>query len=288
MADAALHVLVPAYGSSPFLAETLASVPRQEDVLVTVVDDGSPTPVVQELAGTWDVPYVRLDPNRGVAGAFQTCVELSRGAYTVIVGSDDVFETGYADEVLRLVEAFGRPEMVQPGVTVIGAAGETSRTVADRVKRALRPAAEGVLSGDRLAASLLAGNWLYFPAMAWRTDALRSYGFRQDMTTVLDLDLVLRQLFDGARLAVSSRPVFRYRRHERSVSSRTARSGSRYTEESTVSAWAYRRARTIGWRRSAVAAALRPTARLHRLSSAASLLNSGDGRLIRPRGSVEG
>lgn len=270
MSDAALHVLVPAFGSSPYLGTTLASAPRHPDVLVTVVDDGSPTSAVEQIASESGVDYVRLETNRGVAGAFQACVGLSRGDYTVIAGSDDVFDVDYAAEARRLVRTFDRPELLLPGVTVIGSTGQVVRPLTDRLKLALAPSREGVLVGDRLAASLLLGNWLYFPAVAWRTDALTRYGFRQDMTTAMDLDLVLRLVFDGARLATSTRPVFRYRRHPDSVSSRSAATGARYAEERAVFDWARARAKELGWQRAALAAALHPTARLHHVLGVAS------------------
>ena len=263
----ALHVMVPAYGPSPYLERTLASVLQSADArtTVTVVDDGSPGPEVETVvhrAGR-GIEYVRDDLNRGVAGAFRSCLRLSRGEYTVFLGSDDIVEPCYVAEVRRLAGRYAMPAMVLPGVTVIGSAGEPAMPLGDRVKRWLAPAQEQLLAGDRLAASLLTGNWLYFPAVAWRTEVLRRYGFRQDMQTALDLDVELRMVFDGEALAWSPRPAFRYRRHEQSASSTTARSGDRFAEERQVFRWAHERAQDLGWRRSALAARVHPTARLH-------------------------
>lgn len=263
----ALHVMVPAYGPSPYLERTLASVLESADArtTVTVVDDGSPGPEVRgavHRAGR-GIEYVRNELNLGVAGAFRSCLRLSRGEYTVFLGSDDIVEPGYVAEVRRLAARYAMPAMVLPGVTVIGSAGEPAMPLGDRVKRWLAPAQEQLLAGDRLAASLLTGNWLYFPAVAWRTEVLRRYGFRQDMQTALDLDVELRMVFDGEALAWSPRPAFRYRRHEHSASSTTARSGDRFAEERQLFRWAHRRAQDLGWRRSVLAARLHPTARLH-------------------------
>ncbi len=281
MSESALHLLIPAYGASPYLAETLRSARRCGDAIVTVVDDGSPTSAVERAARAGNAEYVRLEVNRGIAGAFQACAELSRGDYTTIVGSDDVLEHRYAPEVRRLVEANGRPEMVLPGVTVIGPTGDVQLPLPDRVKGWLRPSSEGVLAGDRLASSLLLGNWLYFPAMAWRTDVLRAYGFRQDMATALDLDLEMRLVFDGARLAFTPSPAFRYRRHPASASSRAAGSGGqRFAEERAVFAWSYARARSLGWSRTALAAKAHPTARLHRLLALSSSTRARSGTAL--------
>jgi hypothetical protein len=112
---------------------------------------------------------------------------------------------------------------------------------------------------------LLTGNWLYFPAMAWRTDVLQRFGFRQDMQTALDLDLELRILFAGEVLAWSPETTFRYRRHGGSVSSMSAVSGERFEEERRLYAWAAAEARSLGWRRSERAARLRVTSRLNEI-----------------------
>ena len=263
----ALHIMVPAYGPSPYLEQTLSSVLESADARtdVTVVDDGSPGPEVATVVRRTGrgVEYVRNEQNLGVAGAFRSCLRLSRGEYTVLLGSDDIVEPWYVAEVRRLAGRYAKPAMVLPGVTVIGSAGKPAMPLGDRVKRWLAPAQEQLLAGDRLAASLLTGNWTYFPAVAWRTEVLRRYGFRQDMETALDLDVELRMVFDGEALAWSPRPAFQYRRHEQSASSTTARSGHRFAEERQVFLWAQGRAQDLGWRRSVLAARLHPTSRLH-------------------------
>lgn len=273
------HVLVPAYGDSPFLGETLRSVLAASDeaTFITVVDDGTPDDVVAGItaeAGS-DVEYLRLDTNRGVAGAFQACADHSRGTYTVILGSDDAFGPGYLAELRQLVARFGEAEMLTTAVAVINDAGRHALPVADRVKRWIAPHGPDprLLAGQRLVASLCLGNWLYFPAVAWRTDVLRHHGFRQDMTTALDLDLVLRVVLEGGALVRSPRPAFEYRRHQNSVSSRSAVSGTRFVEERWLYQWAAAECRSSGWRFAAMAAVVRPTSRLHALRAGAQRMS---------------
>jgi len=275
------HVLVPAYGASPYLDETLRSVLAAADdgTLVTVVDDGTPGDSIARIAVELGsaVEYVRLDENLGVAGAFQACADLSRGTYTVILGSDDAFGTAYVADLRDLVRRFGRVEMLITGVDVIDAAGRETLPTADRVKRWIAPRGHdpGLLSGQPLVASLAMGNWLYFPAVAWRTDVLQHHGFRQDMTTSMDLDLVLRIVFDGGALARSPRRSFRYRRHQGSVSSLEAVSGDRFDEERSLYGWVVAQCRSRRWWIAAAAAVLRPTTRLHALLAGAGRLRPG-------------
>jgi GT2 family glycosyltransferase len=240
-----------------------------DGVELTVVDDASPGDEVAEvLAGLGaEVEYERLPENLGVAGAFDACTWLSRGDYTVILGSDDVLEPWYVEELQRLLARFGPVEMAMPRVTVIDAEGSPHRPLADRVKSLLAPRGDRpvVLDGERLAASLLTGNWLYFPAIAWRTDVLRELPFRTDMATAMDLDLELRIVFAGGRVALSPRRSFRYRRHADSVSSRTAASGERFAEERALFDRAAQRSAELGWSRAERAARLHATSRLHGL-----------------------
>jgi GT2 family glycosyltransferase len=268
-AEVFLHVLVPAYGDSPYLAETLRSViaTGAADLRLTVVDDGTPGNAVAEVcrAAGPSAEYVRLPAHVGVAGAFQACVDLSQGAYTLMMGSDDLMAPGCPAALRAVIAEYGEPELATTRVNVVDGNGADVRPLPDRVKTVLAPKGSGsrLLAGDRLVASLLTGNWLYFPALAWRTDVLRAHGFRPDMETALDLDLALRVLLDGGSLAWTPEVVFHYRRHGASVSSRSAASGERFAEERDLYRWAWEQADALGWRRSRWAARLRATSRLH-------------------------
>jgi glycosyltransferase involved in cell wall biosynthesis len=262
-----VHVLVPAYGHSPFLADTLHSVviAAGEQTKVTVIDDGTPGPEVRTVIAAFDqVEYVRSASNRGVAATFQECIERSIGDYTVIMGSDDLMEPWYFEEINEVATALAEPATILPGVTVIDSRGRVTRPLGDRVKGWLTPRGPSrLLDGEPLATRLLVGNWLYFPAMACPTDALRRYGFRQDLATVLDLDLELRMVLAGEQLGWAPRRSFRYRRHADSASRRTAADGGRLEEEADVFRWTASEAREMGWRRAAMAAQWHPTSRLH-------------------------
>jgi hypothetical protein len=157
---------------------------------------------------------------------------------------------------------------VQPGVRVIGADGLTVTTPADGVKARLRARHPSgtPLGGDRLMASLLGGNWLYFPATAFRVAAARPHGFDPRWEVVEDLALVCAVLRHGGRLLLLDEEVFAYRRHAGSVSSVAAGSGRRFAEERTFFAEQAQAAAALGWTASARAARLRWSSRLHALT----------------------
>ena len=139
--------------------------------------------------------------------------------------------------------------------------------MADRVKQFFQPKGRRPLqmAGERLAVSLLHGNWTYFPSLCWRTDAMRRHGFRLDQRIVLDLSLQLALIVDGASLIVDDEVVFLYRRHD-SVSSWSGSGAARFFEERALFEEFAATAARLGWKRAARAARLHLTSRLNALA----------------------
>jgi hypothetical protein len=162
-------------------------------------------------------------------------------------------------------------------VIVIDEDGREARPLADRVKELVRPRIIGPesLGGDRLAATLMHGNWTYFPAICWRSDVLRRFRFTDRYEIVMDLALQLDILLAGGRLGVSPTPAFEYRRHSASASSYTASDGTRFLEERDFYRGAATRLRELGWHHAARAARSRITSRLNALSKVPSAIVRG-------------
>lgn len=95
-------VMVPVYRPGAFLAETLAGVlsqaPPPDDMQIEVVDDGSPSraweETVRRVAGD-RVAIHRLETNRGLAGAWNACIERARGRWVHILHQDDLVLPGF-------------------------------------------------------------------------------------------------------------------------------------------------------------------------------------------------
>lgn len=112
-------VIVPVHGWAPYLAETLDAVLAERPDEVVVVDDGSPLPVelVADQAGA--VRLVRLERQRGLAGARAAGgAELGDCELWALCDGDDVWQPGsLAARVAALGEAaacFGRAVIVGP------------------------------------------------------------------------------------------------------------------------------------------------------------------------------
>ena len=251
---APLEIFVPYWGDPDLLRTTVDSVRGQRDPrwTLTVVDDCYPDPSVAELFASESdqrIRYRRNEENLGIAGNFQRCLDLASGEAVVFLGCDDVMLPDYVARAHALLAAFPDADVFQPGVQVIDSAGRQVVPLGDRVKAWLRPRTRGplVLSGEELAASLLRGNWLYWPSLVFRTKKVQRHAFRQDLPIILDLALVLDMVADGSALVLDPAVTFAYRRHATSLSGTTLSDGSRFAQDRRYFADAAAQMRGTGW-----------------------------------------
>ncbi|WP_092556567.1 glycosyltransferase family 2 protein [Herbiconiux ginsengi] len=278
-----LDIMMPFYGRFDHFREAVQSVLAQTDGdwRLVIVDDVYPDPAPGEWAAAIDDPrvhYRRNATNLGVGGNFRECVRLVENERAVLMGSDDRMHAGYVARVLALASTRPDASIIQPGVDVIDSEGAMHRPLADRVKDLLRFGGHGPRSfhGEKLAASLLRGNWAYFPSIAWRTDQLRRFGFRPGFEVVQDLDLMLEIIMDGGSMLLDDEVVFSYRRHAGSVSALTGPDGAKFAEERRLFDETAERMSVLGWPKAARAARHHLTSRLNALSELPAALRAHD------------
>lgn len=271
--DQFLHVLIPYWGDPALLDATMATVLAQSDPRwrVTIVDDAYPDRTAHDTYVDHADPrvlYVRNETNLGIAGNFEKCRTLASGRLAMFLGCDDLLDGDFVETVWRHHLEHPDVEMIQVGVRVVDDAGRPAQGMADRVKARIRPhvSAPTVLGGEALATSLLHGNWLYWPSLVFRVDALARRSFRADLPIILDLALVMDAITDGARLLLVPRTCFSYRRHDASASSLALLQGDRLADERRWFAEVAVALDDRGWARAARAARLHWTSRLHAVS----------------------
>jgi glycosyltransferase involved in cell wall biosynthesis len=233
-----LDIMLPHYGDTGLMQAAVQSVLDQtdKDWRLTVVDDGREEGVPEWFASLGDsrVRYLRNAQNLGITRNFRKCVELVESTHFTMLGSDDLLLPTYVETIRAAVEAEPDAAIYQPGVEIIDEHGNPSTSLGDEVKRRLyAPKNNGrrlVLSGEPLAANLLGGNWLYFPSICWRADAVKAISFREDLSVIQDLALIIELIRRGEKLVVDPAPAFRYRRHSGSLSSAEAVTGARFGE----------------------------------------------------------
>lgn len=283
-----IDVMIPAYGDGPLLREAIASVLAQDSDRwrLTVIDDGLHDAGLEAyLRGLADprVEY-RCNPvNLGINRNFQRCLEEARADLVVVMGADDRLLPSYVRTVLAADAEHPLAAWLHPGVRVIDDTGTVVTPLVDRIKARIAPRVHGarVLGGEQLAASLLRGDWMYFPSVAFRRELAVRHGFREGYDVVLDLDLFMRLLLDGGQAVFLDHVCFEYRRHAASVSSAEAVSGDRFDEELRYYVEVREAALAAGWPRAARAATLHLTSRLHALALAPAASRARDTALLR-------
>lgn len=272
-----IEIAIPYWGDPAYMRAAVESILAQTDPgwRLLVVDDCYPDPHIADwLRALADerIRYVRNESNLGINVNFQRCLDLATGDRVTFMGADDLLTPDYVRLVREAASVAPEPEIVQVGIEVIDEDGQPFLPLSDRIKAALRGRPQGGrrLSGESLAASLLIGDWLYWPSLSFRRDAVRGRTFRTDLPIILDLALILDILVDGGVVAVDDRLGFRYRRHRKSLSSEALLDGSRFADERRFFAETAQRMTALGWRKAARRARGHLTSRLY----AGSLLPS--------------
>ncbi|CAA9385901.1 MAG: glycosyl transferase, family 2 [uncultured Nocardioides sp.] len=265
-----LEIFVPYWGDPALLDACIDSVLAQDDPdwVMTIVDDCYPdATVARRLAAEPDarITYLRNERNLGITGNYERCRELATGDLMMFLGCDDLLLPDFVRRIKDLHREFPRAAILQVGVRVVDEHGTPIDPLTDKVKRAIMPRVgdRAELGGERLAQSLLRGDWLYWPSLVFRTDALRDHPFREGLPIIQDLALVIDMTAAGETLALDRTVSFAYRRHTASASSSSLLHGSRFADERRYYRDAAAEMAALGWRRAARTARLRWTSRLH-------------------------
>lgn len=266
-----LDIFIPYWGDPGYMKETVRSVLAQDvDAWrLTVVDDAYPSHEIADFMSPLigdRIRYIRKDSNEGITANYRTCVALAQETVMMMLGSDDRLLPNYVREVLAAHRRFPEAAIIHPRVEVIDETGSVVRTLADAVKqRVVQPGGRGVqvLAGERLVTSLLHGDWLYWPALAFRSDKIKATPFRDGFPLIQDLAIVLDMLFRGDSMVLTPTAAFQYRRHRASASSTTLVDGTRFDGERRYFTLAAETADELGWRTAGRAARLRITSRAH-------------------------
>lgn len=253
-----VDILFPYYGDVELMKIAVRSVISQDDPdwELTVVDDGYPEEGIPAWFADLDdrrIRYERNEENLGANGNYRKCLSYIQHDIVTVMGADDIMLPNYVRTVKRVFAEHPETTFMQPGVDVIDERGERHSGLVDRVKSWYRPAGTGsrTLSGEKLAVSLMRGNWTYFPSLAWRADSIKSVGFREGLNVVQDLALAIEITKEGGRLLLTDELAFQYRRHRASDSSWRALEGTRFVEERKYFLGVADEFERIGWRRAA-------------------------------------
>jgi glycosyltransferase involved in cell wall biosynthesis len=263
-----LHVMIPAYGKSPYLRQTLESAVKHLplEVPITVIEDPSSDADLENLVKEFPrVEYLKNTVRLGIGGNFTNSIKKSNGVFTQICGSDDIFIGNPIEKLTDTLALNQKVSVIGFDVKVINDKNREVRALPDVVKKILRPKIGNfiIFSNSKIFSNLMLGDWLYFPAILWRTETVKKYEFSGDFHTAMDLDILIRLLNADEKIAFIKSKVLGYRRHDQSASSLYAKSIGRFDEEFLCHKNALEIARRKNWKTGAILAQLALTVRLH-------------------------
>lgn len=268
-----LDIAIPFYGDVEFLKVAVKSVLSQsvESWHLTIVDDHYPGDEAQAFISEINdsrIVYIRNESNLGVSANFDKCLALAQSDFVTIMGFDDALLPDYVEHILHVISQNPNISMIAPGVEVIDASGLVVNPLIDKIKAHYRKPVlgKGVVGGEKLASSLLKGNWAYFPAMCWNRSVLAQHSFNPHLDVVQDLNMMLDIIAEGGEMVVIPQVLFQYRRHASSASTWRAADGSRFRQESQLFQEQEKRFSQLGWNRTARAARQHISSRLSALS----------------------
>jgi glycosyltransferase involved in cell wall biosynthesis len=263
-----LHVMIPAFGESIYLRQTLESAVKHlpPDVPITVIEDPSDVANLESLVKLFPrVQYVKNSQRLGISGNFNKSIELSTGIFTQICGSDDIFLSYPLTDFDRDKQTISEIAVIGLDVDVINKSGEVVKTIPDIVKRTLRPRVGKftIFQNKKIFSNLMLGDWLYFPAILWKTEIIKQIKFDGNFHTAMDLDIFIRLLNEDKKIAFIKNRILGYRRHDQSASSLYAKSIGRFEEEFKCHKNAIEVARNKNWKAGVILAQVALTVRLH-------------------------
>jgi len=277
-----IDIALPFYGDVAFLKKAVASVIAQTDPNwhLLVVDDGYPDGTLPAwFAGLNDsrISYLRNEKNLGANGNFQKCLSLITSDFCVVMGADDLLESDFIEVVTKTISRYPEVSIIHPGIKIVDEENNEISTRSEVVKLKIRNSIESdqILFGEALATSLMKGNWMYFPAITWRTKIIQDIGFRPGFNVCQDLGLAMDLIMQGGKMVLINDEIFRYRRHMASDSSVKAINGERFIDERNFFKVMNTDLKSLGWNDAARAAKLHSTSRLHAASLIPACIRRG-------------
>ena len=210
----AVSVIIPCYNTSQYIAETLDSLFAQtySDYEVILINDGSSDTVqLERILEPYRGRIVYLkQENRGSSGASNTGLRAARGRYIARLDSDDLWDPEYLAVHTAALESDSTIDVIFPNALFFGDSLNAGKTFMDVCP------VEGEITFLRLVTQEC---YVFGGVTARRESVLRAGMFDESLGSAEDLDLWLRILRQGGRIAYHRRILAHYRQRSGSHTS---------------------------------------------------------------------
>jgi glycosyltransferase involved in cell wall biosynthesis len=263
-----ITICIPHWGAERYLKEALQSVScqttRPYEIIISL-----DTPISELFLAELELQKdIRIYENfeSGIGKNWNHCIQKVRSHAVVLLHSDDRLDPDYIEHLTSLIKAYPDYDAWGGNANIIDESGNSSFTFVDLIKWMLSLlVAKSDLRGDDGLSRVLSANFIYCPALCYKTKSVKKLMFRTDLRMTLDVDFYSRLLLDGGAIWYCRRKKYHYRRHLESTSARLTKSGARFNEEKKLYAELYVKCLKFGWSRSRRQAFLLFVPRIHRL-----------------------
>jgi glycosyltransferase involved in cell wall biosynthesis len=209
-----VSVIIPAFNTAEFIAETLDSVFAQtfRDFEVIIINDGSPD--IRELEQVLvryrgQIIYLKQE-NRGLAGARNTGIRYARGEYLAFLDSDDCWLPDYLASQLKLFEDTPLLDVVYSDALYFGDSALAGKTYMQICPSNGPATLQNLIREDCQA--------LASCTVVRRQVVVDAGLFDESFRCCEDYDLWLRILYRGGRMAYQRKVLGKYRSRPGSLS----------------------------------------------------------------------
>jgi glycosyltransferase involved in cell wall biosynthesis len=209
-----VSVVIPAYGVAAYVREAIDSVLVQASkrVEIIVVNDGSPD--TQALEGALEpyrdrIVYIKQE-NGGVSSARNVGIRAARSEWLAFLDGDDAWLPDYLEAQFASLCAEPYADMVFGNAILFGDTPLAGRCMI--------PSSQ--LGGEITFLKAVSGECtISYCAVVRREIVIRAGLFDTGLRGSEDFNLWLRVLKTGGRILYQDKPIYRYRRRERSATS---------------------------------------------------------------------
>ena len=204
-----VSVIIPAYNVAQYIAEALDSALAQTfaDYEVIVINDGSPdtTELEQVLEPYLEHIIYAKQENRGVSGARNTGLRLSRADFVAQLDPDDAWMPNYLEVQMRIIESDPAIDVLYPNAVIFGDTSQAGKELMDFMPSSGEVTFERLISQECNVITCVT---------ARRESFIRAGLFDEDLRCSEDFDLWLRIIKQGGRIAYHRQILARYRRRQ--------------------------------------------------------------------------
>jgi glycosyltransferase involved in cell wall biosynthesis len=210
-----ISIVIPSFNQGRYIEETLRSILLQgyPELEVIVIDGGSNDETVSILQKYEPfLTYWVSEPDRGQTHAINKGLERATGEIFAYLNSDDLYLPSALAAAAAAFAASPEVDAVHGKCVYIKDTGEERFTIQGRV--------EGFEDYLRIWERLARREFLTQPEVFCRTRALKDAGgFREELRSVMDLEMWLRLLSRGSRFLAIDAPIAKFRTYAAQKSS---------------------------------------------------------------------